>query len=370
MGAYECQKGKALRSFVQSPSSVEPQGARLKLFFAGDSLLHESVFMDARMENGTYDFGKQLDRLLAEVKEYDIAYYSQETILGGKELRLSGYPSFNSPQEFGRYMVSKGFNLVSTASNHCLDRGTAGIRASRAFWNRFDHVLTAGTNATEEEFRSIPSITVKGVKVALLSYTYGTNGVMPQYDWQVNYYPGHEDEMLERVKQASRENDVLIVAIHWGTEYSHQVNDEQRNLARKLAKAGATVIIGNHPHTVQPFEWIDGVPVFYAMGNLISSQIGCDRRTGLIGSLVIDINADGGVTVSDARVELTYVRYTGDESILRYDIEVIPYAELTDEDLPGHAEIEEHFRRIIKSLDNHVTFGLRDKTRPPEDGEI
>ena len=147
----------------------EPKGTRLKFFFAGDSLLHESVFMDARQEDGTYHFGRQLDRLLAEVKAYDIAYYSQETILGGEELRLSGYPGFNSPQEFGSYMVSKGFNLVSTASNHCLDRGTAGICASRAFWNRFNQVLTSGTNATEEEFRSIPSLTVKGVKAALFS---------------------------------------------------------------------------------------------------------------------------------------------------------------------------------------------------------
>lgn len=230
--------------------NLKLKGVRLKFFFAGDSLLHESVFTDARQEDGTYDFGRQLDRLLAEVKAYDIAYYSQETILGGEELRLSGYPDFNSPQEFGSYMVSKGFNLVSTASNHCLDRGTAGIRASRAFWNRFDRVLTAGTNATEEESRSIPSLTVKGVKVALLSYTYGTNSIRPQYDWQVNCYPGHEEEMLERVKRASEENDVLIVAMHWGTEYSHQVNDEQKDLARKLAKAGATVIIGNHPHAV------------------------------------------------------------------------------------------------------------------------
>ena len=342
-------------------TKLEPNGTRLKFFFAGDSLLHESVFMDAKQENGTYDFSKQLDRLLAEVKAYDIAFYSQETILGGEELRLSGYPSFNGPQEFGSYMISKGFNLVSTASNHCLDRGTAGIRASKAFWNRFDQVITAGTNMTEEEYRSIPSLTVKGVKVALLSYTYGTNNIKPQYEWQVNCYPEHEDEMLERVKQASEENDVLIVSMHWGTEYSHQVNDEQKDLARKLAKAGATIIIGNHPHAIQPFEWIDGVPVFYAMGNLISSQIGYDRRTGLIGSLTIDIHADGRVTVSDARADLTYVMYTGDESILRYDIEVIPYADLTDKDLPGHNEIEEEFKRIIKSLDDNVTFGLRGK---------
>ena len=96
----------------------------------------------------------------------------------------------------------------------------------------------------------------------------------PEHDWQVNIYLGHEEEMLKRVRQASEENDVVIVAMHWGLEYTHEVHEEQRKLARRLAKAGATIIVGSHSHVVAPFEWIDGVPVFYSMGNLISSQIG------------------------------------------------------------------------------------------------
>ena len=343
----------------QPPEFAEKPGKHLDLFFAGDGLLHESVYVDAQGKDGTYDFGKQLDSLLDQVKGYDLAYYNQETILGGEELRLSGYPSFNSPQEFGTYMVSKGFNLVSTANNHCLDRGTAGINASRKLWNSFPKVIMAGTNSSKAEYIAIPSLTIKGVKVALLSYTYGTNGVKPQYDWQVNYYPGHEDEMLTKVRKARKENDVVIVAMHWGTEYSHEVNQEQKDLARKLARAGATIIIGNHPHAIQPFEWINGVPVFYAMGNLISSQIGYDRRTGMIGSLAIDIDPEGKTTVSDARLELIYVKYEGDETILRHDIEVLPYDELDDTILPGYQEIEEEFKEIITSLDDQVTFGLK-----------
>ena len=349
---------------ASSDSPAVAQGRRLKFFFAGDSLLHEPVYKDAENEDGAFDFGRQLDSLLDIVKDYDLAYYNQETILGGKELGLSGYPRFNSPQEFGEYMVSKGFNLVSTANNHCFDLGIAGINASSAFWSRFDQVLVAGTYATEEESRLIPSFTVKGVRVALMAYTYGTNNTEPKNDWQVNIYLGHEEEMLARVRQASEENDVVIVAMHWGLEYTHEVHEEQRKLARRLAKAGATIIIGSHSHVVAPFEWIDGVPVFYSMGNLISSQIGIDRRTGLIGSLVIDVDNDGKAVVSDARTEMIFVQYKGDESILCNDIRVISYDMVSDAVLPEAGYLQEEYMRIVKSLDDRISFGLRDKKQP------
>ena len=349
---------------ASSESLAVAQGRRLKFFFAGDSLLHEPVYKDAENEDGAFDFGRQLDSLLDIVKDYDLAYYNQETILGGKGLGLSGYPRFNSPQEFGEYMVSKGFNLVSTANNHCLDRGIAGINASSAFWSRFDQVLVAGTYATEEESRLIPSFTVKGMRVALMAYTYGTNVIEPKHDWQVNIYLGHEEEMLGRVRQASEENDVVIVAMHWGLEYTHEVHKEQRKLARRLAKAGATIIIGSHSHVVAPFEWIDGVPVFYSMGNLISSQTGIDRRTGLIGSLVIDVDNDGKAVVSDARAEMIFVQYKGDESVLCNDIRVISYDMVSDTVLPEAGNLQEEYMRIVKSLDDRISFGLRDKKRP------
>ena len=111
----------------KDPSSVstnepveteEPKENKISLFLTGDGLLHDSVYTDAENEDGTFDFGKQLDEVLNVVGNYDLAYYNQETLLGGTELGLSGYPTFNSPKEFGSYMVSKGFNLISTANNH------------------------------------------------------------------------------------------------------------------------------------------------------------------------------------------------------------------------------------------------------------
>ena len=175
---------------------------KVSFFFAGDAILHESVYVDAQNEDGTFNFDKQLHYIKDIVRKYDLAYYNQETILGGSDLGLSGYPTFNSPFEFGDYMVEAGFNLVSTANNHCLDRGTEGIINSHDFWKSKSGVLMQGTNISQEESDEIKSVEVKGIKFAFLSYTYGTNGISPEQAYQVNYYPNNDEEIIEKIKKA------------------------------------------------------------------------------------------------------------------------------------------------------------------------
>ena len=338
----------------------EPEVSKISLFVTGDGLLHESVYTDAMNDDGTFDFGRQLDDVLDKVENYDLAYYNQETILGGTELGLSGYPVFNSPQEFGEYMAEKGFNLVSTANNHCLDRGWTGVKASRDFWNSMDGVLMQGTNTSQEEYDELAVTEINGISVAFLSYCEHTNGISPDYDFEVNYYPGHEEEMLEKVRRADEECDVVIVAMHWGTEYSHEVNDEQYYLAKQLADAGADVIVGNHVHVIQPFQWVDDVPVFYAMGNLISSQIGLERRIGMIGAMDITKTTEDGeseIVIDNVRADLVFTDYVGDESVLRTDVHVYDFEDLTEDILPGYEEIYEDYLQIVKSLDEDITIG-------------
>ena len=330
------------------------------LFVTGDGLLHESVYTDAMNGDGSFDFAKQLDDVLDVVSNYDLAYYNQETILGGTELYLSGYPTFNSPQEFGEYMVSKGFNLVSTANNLCLDRGWQGIVNSREFWNSQENVLMQGTNTSMLEYEEIASMNVNGIDVAFLSYCENTNGIEPDYGFEVNYFPGHEQEMLDKVARAKAENDVVIVAMHWGTEYSHEVNDEQFRLANELVEAGADVIVGNHVHVIQPFQWIGDVPVFYAMGNLISSQIGTERRIGMIAGMDIHKKVENGetvITVDNVRADLVYVTYVGDETVLRTDVKVHNFEDLTDDMLEDHDAIYEEYKAIITGLDDNIQIG-------------
>lgn len=346
-------------------STSTPSINKVRLFLTGDGLLHDSVYTDAH-EDGTYNFSKQLDEVLNVVSNYDLAYYNQETILGGTELGLSGYPTFNSPKEFGSYMVSKGFNLVSTANNHCLDKGFTGVQSSRDFWNAQTDVLMSGTNSTEEEYNAIPSIEINGIKIAFLAYCENTNGIEPDYSWEVNYFPGHEEEMLNKVTQAKSENDVVIVSMHWGTEYSHEVNDTQYTLADELTKAGADVVVGNHPHVIQPFQWVNNKPVFYAMGNLISTQLNQENLVGMCASLDITKNEDGSIVIDNVCADLTYTTMEGTYPDLRYNIQVHPMNVVSDETLQAQqcnkdyytvSELYESSKAIITSLDSNITIG-------------
>lgn len=339
---------------------------KVRLFLTGDGLLHDSVYTDAENEDGSYDFGKQLDSVLNVVNDYDLAYYNQETILGGNTLGLSGYPTFNSPQEFGDYMYAKGFNLISTANNHCLDKGFAGVQSSREFWDSKENLLMSGTNITEEEYNVIPSMEVNGIKIAFLAYCENTNGINPDYEWEVNYFPGHEEELLAKISRAKEENDVVIVSMHWGTEYSHEVNETQFTLADEMTKAGADIVVGNHPHVIQPFQMVNGKPVFYAMGNLISTQLDQENLVGICAGVDITVDADGNVRTDNIKADFTYTTMEGTYPDLRYNVKVQPLKSVSDEILQSQEcekqymteqELYEASTNILTSLDQSISVG-------------
>lgn len=274
----------------------------LRLLMAGDALLHTPVFKDAQKVDSstgaiTYDFAKMFVPIAPLIARYDLAFYNQETILGGTQLGLSSYPSFNSPQEFGDTMLSLGFNLISLANNHTLDKGERGVRAMLAYWHtkeaesiaRAMPIAIAGSYASQED-RDKPRIYEKnGITYALLAYTYGTNGIpIPKgKEYLVNVYTR---EMLVRDIKALREKvDLLLVSMHWGIEYDFTPSKEQREFAALLASLGVDIVIGNHPHVIQPIEKIGSTLVIYSHGNLISAQKGINKRVGMLSSARITL---------------------------------------------------------------------------------
>lgn len=342
-------------------STPETQTYSADVFLAGDYLLHSPVYDDGLQADGTYNFASQMSGLGDISTGYDLKYYNQESILGGTQLGLSTYPCFNSPQEAGDAMVSMGFNLVSTANNHSLDKGEKGIRSSLEYWARQEQehgVHTAGTYESWNSQRAIPVYEKNGITYTFLSWTYGCNGITPPAgeEYLVNEYPGREQEMLDQVRQAAAESDVTIVAMHWGTEYVFEPTAEQQTLAQELADVGADIIVGNHPHVVEPVQWIGNTICYYAMGNTMSAQDDIDNQVGMVGGVTITKTVTGdqsAVQLSNARADLIYTYH--DASYRNY--QVIPFDRLDDAHLASHEAVYQKYSQYITQMDPSIGVG-------------
>lgn len=338
--------------------TAEPVTTSASLFMAGDALLHTTIERDAEVGDGTYHF-TLLDRIAKYAQAYDLRYYNQETILGGDDLGIHGYPTFNGPQSWGDYMVDTlGFNMVSTANNHCLDMGTYGLTNSVNYWKGKEGVMMNGTYLSQEDYDSIPVGEVNGIKYAFLSFCHDMNGILPEQSYFVSCYDGHEEEMLNKVRQAKTMADVVIVAMHWGVEYQTTPSEEQTGLAQQLADAGADIIIGDHPHCIQPVQWLNDHKTicFYAMGNLVAAQYDLSRIEMMAGLTIQKTTYPDGtfnITLSDLKTELMYCYATADW----YNFDIIPFCEMDEEHLPGWQDIYEQYKGVVQQLDASIPVG-------------
>lgn len=351
------------------------------LIAVGDYLIHSSVYKDAnRLANGDgYDFKPMISYIKEIVSNYDIAYYNQETILGGSELGLSDYPTFNSPYEAGDAMLDAGFNLVSLATNHTMDSGKKAVENSCKYWQSKENVLTAGSYCSEEERNKINIKEINNIKYTMLNYTYGTNGMPVANDYLVNVWPtdidninnpekdtkyqAYKKQVKEDIDKVKDKVDFLIVAMHWGVEYTHEPTAYEKDMASYLASLGVNLIIGTHPHVIQPVTWIDDTLVIYSLGNFISAQYQnkstCTNykcTTELMTSLKIekDIkNNQTSVKITNVENELLYNYYN--QSTWR-NFKVIPFSNSKiKEYLPNYKEVYNTYKAVVQKMDNEIT---------------
>lgn len=323
------------------------------MVMVGDALIHGTVYGTAHRYanyNG-YDFKPMLEHIKERVKDYDLAYYNQETILGGTELGLSTYPLFNSPYEVGDAFIDAGFNLVSLATNHTIDKGEKGVLNSRNYWNQQADVLAAGSYSSFEERDKVVIKEVNGIKYAFLSYTTYTNGLIVPTgkEYLVNVYD--EDLIKEEIARYRDKVDLLMVAMHWGTEYMTYPTNEQKEISEYLASLGVDLIIGCHPHVIEPIEYIDDTLVIYSLGNFISSQIGVERLTGLMLSLNIKKEEyHGKTTISFEDIEGTLIYTDRNNGYIVY-----PYDMLTDNILNNYETYYEKYKKVVTAYSDQVT---------------
>ena len=333
----------------------------LRMFMVGDALIHSCVYQDAKQADGSYDFKPQLQYIKPISSKYDLVYYNQETVLGGTELGLSNYPRFNSPYEVGDAFIDAGFNLVSLATNHTMDKNEEGVLNSVAYWKKHENVVTSGQWSSQEERDQVRIYEKNGIKYAFFSYTTWTNGLETPVgkEYLNNVYS--DEKAKADIEKVRDKVDVVIVAMHWGIEYSLGVSPNQEEIANYLSNLGVDVIIGAHPHVVEPVEYINDGKTFviYSLGNLISDQEGNERLTGLMMELTIKKHVDKEdnvtVTVENPKAELTYTKSNmGGKRNFR----VYPYSQLNNNILPNYMSLYEKYKGVVNSRYPELKWGV------------
>lgn len=263
---------------IQSSFQHIPKQFKTEAVIAGigDILIHDTVYNDALTKNDHYDFDPMFKPVYSLLQKPDFLIANQESVPGGTKLGLSSYPSFNSPHEIVDASMNAGVDMVTTANNHMLDKGEKGVLSAIDYYEK-KNLLYTGTFKSPEDKNTIRIVNVNGINLAILAYSYGTNGVpIPAgKDYLVSMLD--PKQVLHDIDKAKKDSDVVLLALHWGEEYARTPNQTQKELAHQFMEAGADIIFGHHPHVLQPIEWIDKPDgekglVVYSLGNFISGQ--------------------------------------------------------------------------------------------------
>lgn len=297
----------------QKHTSPSKTTAPNQLVFAamGDQLAHDSVVAQAKT-GSTYDFAPYFTAIRPLYKNADVVFCNPETLMAGQQLGISGYPTFNAPNEFARDLVNgAGCNLINIASNHVNDKQQKGINANLDVWDKLPILAYSGSNRSAQEQNTIHYFTKNGIKVAFLAYAdYSNDTNLTSYG--LNIY--HNDTLFtSQLKEARANADAVVVSLHWGTEDSNVVNSDQTAAAQKAASLGADVVIGTGPHVLQKTVWLDAKDgkktlVWYSIGNMLSSQLAVNELTGGVAGFTL-VKQSSGVKVEAPTFKATFMSY-------------------------------------------------------------
>ena len=258
--------------------------------------------------DGVYSFVPFYQEVAPFIQAHDLRYINQETVMAGREngYAYSGYPLFNTPDAAAEAIAEVGFNLVNFATNHIYDMGNAGIERSHEVWDRYPELLVAGSYPTADECDTVHMIERNGMTFAFLAYTYGDNSYLDPANMPNDHYlrTFDKDAIRVDVERAQRVADAVIVSMHWGTEYTTALNDQQLDYAQFLADLNVDLVLGTHAHIMQPtrlYTAADGstVPVVFGLSDFVSGWTLVD--TILSGVFTCDFVRDdaGGVVVEN-----------------------------------------------------------------------
>lgn len=347
---YACSSTTDKTKTQESPSEGQDT-LTATLYFAGDIMMHLPQVKSATIAPEKYDIHQNYKHIAPYVKEADLSIANLETTFGGKPYR--GYPQFSSPDTLAHALKDAGFDVLTTANNHCVDRGKHGLLRTLDILDKVGLKHTGTYRDSIERAQEHPlQLKINGLNLAVLSYTYGTNGIPVPTPTVVNLIDTLMTQEVKKIKDTETQ-DFIIVCIHWGNEYERKESRYQKALAKQLFEAGADLIIGSHPHVVQSaYHYTDTTTqrealVVYSLGNYISNQTKDPAtRGGLSVTCTLQKMPNGDKSITDVKYLHSWVSKTDNQSKRTYRIIPISYS---DRDT-GLIHPTEHklFRRYVE----------------------
>ncbi|WP_461391141.1 CapA family protein [Desulfosporosinus fructosivorans] len=338
-----------------------PHSENITLIAVGDILMHNTQIWSGEQNDDSYNFNSFFTPVESLIKAGDYASTDFEAPMAGPDSGYTGYPLFNSPDAMADAFKNAGFDLVVTANNHILDRGYKGaLRTLEVL--RKSSLDTTGCFSSPEAQNSPLIKNIRGVKVGYIAYTYGTNGISIPLDapYLVNIL--NADKVLADIRKLRPQVDILVLVLHWGEEDRLQPTDQQKEFAHKFLEAGADVILGSHPHVLEPMQVLNIAGknkfVFYSMGNFISAQNGLERNSGIVLNLKFHKNFGSKITtLTEVSYVPTYAHSYKSNDKLQY--RVVPIVDtiqkikdgtepfLTTQDLPTLEQVFDQTSEIL-----------------------
>lgn len=356
-----------LSDSIQPPKEPEPITIHMSAF--GDTMCHLTNIKNAYdSSKKDYDFTNVFKNISPYIKNADITIGNLETTFAGQSRGYTGYPTFNAPEALGENLKDLGVDVLTTANNHCMDKGNSGLVSTLDFLDKYE-ISHTGTARSVEEQNTVLVKDVNGIKIAFLSFTYGTNGIAIPKDKPYSVNLIDKELIKKQLNDAKELNvDVICVSMHWGLEYKLKPNSEQKDLAAFIFENGADIILGSHPHVLEPMEkrtitLPDGTTkdgfIIYSLGNFVSGQIYANTKSTVILDIQITKKSDGKISIDSVNYTPVYLYDKGASSSSRtrytlYDIEksIEDYENGTNTSIPK--SLYNTLKQELTSIKNHV----------------
>lgn len=361
-------------TLTPSPTPEPLPVKKITILSAGDVVMHDAVIRSGKNSDDSYDYNAIFDQIKPYAEKADFSIVSFEGVSLESDTNYTGYPLFNAPPAIISAFSYAGFDMVNTGNNHCLDRKLAGLLETRNIIKKHKMQVIGTYQDAAEPRHKIQDI--NGIKVGFLAYTYGCNmneNILTQEQRDTHLSLIDEEKIQKQIATLSPLSDIVVVLMHWGTEYKHEASKAQKDLADKIFSWGADIILGSHPHVVEPSEIreVNGETKYliYGMGNFLSNQIGGNNpnernndftEDSVMVTLEIEKDFNTGKTslISVKHIPTWVYRYS-EKGVYKYTIYPIPSPDLEMEDAKLAEKLSKSYKRTMEKVQDFPAPGTQ-----------